>query len=118
MRNSHVFRRPCHAQWGIGFIDSSNPFYLFSKLNTGLLLWAPSAPTMREAHPLLSALEADRWILMSRNQTRRAGVELSLIQTGSSRVASLTIDDRLTNLRVRDPNSSQNMVALPWEDAE
>ena len=44
------------VRWDIGFIDSSNPFYLFSKLNAGLLLWAPSAPTAREEHPLLIAL--------------------------------------------------------------
>ena len=52
----------CHGpvQWDIGFTDNSNPFYLFSKLNAGLLLWAPFAPTMREEYPLLIALEADR----------------------------------------------------------
>jgi hypothetical protein len=44
------------VQWDIGFTDSSNPFYLFSKLNAGLLLWAPFAPTAREEHPLLIAL--------------------------------------------------------------
>jgi hypothetical protein len=70
---SHVFRRHRHACLDIGFTDSSNPFYLFSKLNRGLLLLAPFAPTMREAHPLLIALEADRRILMSRNHTSRTG---------------------------------------------
>jgi hypothetical protein len=57
---SHVFRRHSHACSTIGFTDSSNPFYLFSKLNMGLLLWAPFAPTMREEHPLLIGLEAGR----------------------------------------------------------
>ncbi|MCS6303280.1 MAG: hypothetical protein H8K07_06405 [Nitrospira sp.] len=50
-----------HVRWGIGFIDSSNPFYLFSKLNAGLLLWAPFAPTAREEHPLLIALRGG-WV--------------------------------------------------------
>ena len=56
----HVFRRHRHACLDIGFTDSSNPFYLFLKLNTGLLLWAPFAPTMRDEHPLLIVLEAGR----------------------------------------------------------
>lgn len=39
---SHMFH--CDDQgWDIGFTDSSNPFYLFSKMNVGLLLLAPSA---------------------------------------------------------------------------
>jgi len=49
--------RPCpHVRSSIGFTDSSNPFYLFSKLNMRLLLWAPFAPTVREEYPLLIAL--------------------------------------------------------------
>ena len=65
---------PCpHIRWDIGFTDTSNPFYLFLKLNAGLLLWAPFAPTMRQEHPLLIALEADRRILMSINYTSRTG---------------------------------------------
>jgi hypothetical protein len=43
VRNSQVFRRHSHACWDIGFTDSSNPFYLFLKMNVGLLLLAPSA---------------------------------------------------------------------------
>lgn len=41
--NSQVFRFHSRASWDIGFTDSSNPFYLFSKMNAGLLLLAPSA---------------------------------------------------------------------------
>jgi hypothetical protein len=115
---SHVFRRHSHACWDIGFTDNSNPFYLFSKLNRGLLLLAPFAPTMRDEHPLLIALEADRWIFMPRTAPVEPGIESSLTQTPSSRIAALTIGDRLTNLRLRAKNSSKNMVALPWEDAE
>jgi hypothetical protein len=70
---SHVFRRHRQACLDIGFTDSSNPFYLFSKLNAGLLLLAPFAPTMRQAHPLLIALEADGGTFMSRNYTSRTG---------------------------------------------
>ena len=73
LSKSHVFRRQSPVQWDIGFTDNSNPFYLFSKLNAGLLLLAPFAPTMREEHPLLIALEADSRILMSRNHTSRTG---------------------------------------------
>jgi hypothetical protein len=42
-RNSQVSTRHSDAYWDIGFTDSSNPFYLFSKMNVGLLLLAPSA---------------------------------------------------------------------------
>ena len=73
LRNSHTFLGHSHACFDIGFTNSSNPFYLFSKLNAGLLLLAPSAPTMRQEHPLLIASEADRWTLMSRNHTSRTG---------------------------------------------
>ena len=118
-RNGHTFPGHSHACLAIGFTDSSNPFYLFSKLNAGLLLLAPSAPTMREEHPLLIALEADRWTLMSINHTSQPGIESSRTQTPSSRIAALTNHrERLTNRRWRDPNSSTHMVALPWEDAE
>ena len=103
---------------GIGFTDSSNPFYLFSKLNAGLLLCAPSAPTMREEYPLLIALEVDRWTLMPRTAPAEPGVDSSLTKTHSSRLAALTIDGRQTASRLRDPNSSKNMVSLPWEDDE
>ena len=72
-RNGHTFPGHSHACLAIGFTDSSNPFYLFSKLNAGLLLLAPSAPTMRQEHPLLIALEVDRWTLMSINHTSRTG---------------------------------------------
>jgi hypothetical protein len=58
---NHVFRAHSHAYWDIGFTDSSNPFYLFSKPNAGLLLWAPFAPTVREEHPLLIALRGG-WV--------------------------------------------------------
>ncbi|MBS0154811.1 MAG: hypothetical protein JSS38_09470 [Nitrospira sp.] len=53
--HSQVFHHYGPVRSGIGFTDSSNPFYLFSKLNVGLLLWAPFAPTMREEYPLLIA---------------------------------------------------------------
>ena len=43
LRKSHAFPGHNHARWDIGFTDSSNPFYLFSKTNVGLLLLAPSA---------------------------------------------------------------------------
>jgi hypothetical protein len=82
---SHVFRRHSHAGWNIGFTNSSNPFYLFLKLNRGLLLLAPSAPTMRQEHPLLIALEADRRTFMSRTAPAQPGVESSRTQMHSSR---------------------------------
>ena len=73
---------------------------------------------MREEYPLLIALEADRWTLMSIHHTSEPGIESSLTPTHSSQIARLTIDERLTNLRLRDPNLSKHMVSLPWEDAE
>ena len=45
--------------------------------------------------------------------TAKPGIESSLMQIRSPRIAALTIDDRLTNLRLRDPNSSKNIVSLP-----
>jgi hypothetical protein len=44
--------------------------------------------------------------------TAEPGVESSLAQTRSSRFTALTNDDRLMDLRLRDPHSSKNMVAL------
>ncbi|OQW30796.1 MAG: hypothetical protein A4E19_08570 [Nitrospira sp. SG-bin1] len=103
VNKSPVFRRHGHACWDIGFTDSFNPFYLFSKLNAGLLLWAPAAPTMRQEHPLLIALEAERWMFMSRTTPAEPGIKSSLTQTSSSRIASLTIDNRLTDLQIARP---------------
>ncbi|MDC8446727.1 MAG: hypothetical protein LV473_00060 [Nitrospira sp.] len=60
-RQSRFLQRHGPVRRDIGFIDSSNPFYLFSKLNAGLLLWAPFAPTAREEHPLLIALRGG-WV--------------------------------------------------------
>ncbi len=71
--NSQVFRRHSHAYWGIGFTDSSNLFYLFSKLNVGLLLCAPFAPTMREEHPLLIALSGGSVDSHAKNRNSRTG---------------------------------------------
>jgi hypothetical protein len=79
----------------------------------GLLLWAPFASTMREEHPLLVALEEDRRTLMPRTATAESGVESNRTQVRSSRIAALTIDEGLTDLRLRNPHSSQHMVALP-----
>lgn len=53
------------------------------------------------------------------NHTSRTGDRVeSYTDVIVSRIAALTLDERLTNLRLRDPNSSKNMVSLPWEDAE
>ena len=41
--NSQTFCFQSLVLWDIGFTDNSNPFYLFSKMNVGLLLLAPSA---------------------------------------------------------------------------
>ena len=51
-KNSHIFRFHRPAIWDIGFTDNSNPFYLFSKMNVGLLLLAPSALRCDESIPL------------------------------------------------------------------
>jgi hypothetical protein len=88
---NHVFRAHSHAYWDIGFTDSSNPFYLFSKLNAGLLLWAPFAWTMREEHSLLIALEADGWTLMPRTATAESRAE--------SQAGALVSDRRVDHRR-------------------
>jgi hypothetical protein len=50
--------------------------------------------------------------------TAKPGIVSSLTQNHSSQIAALPIDERLTNLRLRGPNSSKNIVSLLWEDAE
>ncbi|UVT15248.1 MAG: hypothetical protein H8K04_15725 [Nitrospira sp.] len=70
----HPSPQPCpHVRWDIGFTDSSNPFYLFSKLKAGLLLWAPFAPTMREEYPLLIALRGGSMDVHAKHCNRRTG---------------------------------------------
>jgi len=100
---SHVFRRHRHACLDIGFTDSSNPFYLFSKLNAGLLLWAPSAPTMRKEHPLLIAPEADRRTVMSINHTSRTEDRVE------SRADAIVSDRRIDQRREID----ESQIARP-----
>lgn len=51
LRKSQVFPSHSHVCWDIGFTDSSNPFYLFSKMNVGLLLLAPSALRCEKSIP-------------------------------------------------------------------
>ena len=64
------------------------------------------------------ALEADRWTFMPITATAEPGVDSSITKTQSSRIAALTIDDSLTDIRFRDPNSSKRMFSLPWEGIE
>jgi hypothetical protein len=115
---NHVFRAHSHAYWDIGFTDSSNPFYLFSKLNTGLLLWAPFAPTMREEYPLLIALRGGSVDAYARMQLPDRGGESSRVSRRRTRLAAPTNDDRLIDRRLRGPHSSKNMVALSLEGNE
>ncbi|MGZ8382333.1 MAG: hypothetical protein ACXWWH_12180 [Nitrospira sp.] len=117
-RNSRSIYRHSHVRWGIGFTDNSNPFYLFLKMNVGLLLLAPFAPTTREEHPLMIALEADSWTLMPITATAEPGIDSGITKTQSSRIATLTIDDIPTDIKFRDPHSSKNMFSLPLEGNE
>lgn len=64
------------------------------------------------------ALEADMWTLMSITATAESGVDSSITKMLSSRVASLSIDDILMDIKFRDSNSSKNMFSLPWEGDE
>jgi len=73
---------------------------------------------VQEEYPLLIALEAERWTLMPITATAEPEGDSSRTQMHASHLASLTIDERLTDLRLRDPNSSKNMVSVPWEDDE
>ena len=68
---------------------------------------------MQEEYPLLIALEAERWTLMPITATAEPEGDSSRTQMHASHLASLTIDERLTDL-----NSSKNMVSVPWEDDE
>ncbi|HEX6727297.1 MAG TPA: hypothetical protein VF078_08075 [Nitrospira sp.] len=55
---------------------------------------------------------------MSIHHTSRTG---DRVGSHADAIVSLRRTDHrreLTDHRLRDPNSSQNMVALPWEDAE
>ncbi|CUS34063.1 hypothetical protein COMA2_150080 [Candidatus Nitrospira nitrificans] len=49
--NSRFIHRHCPVRWGIGFTDNSNPFYLFLKMNAGLLLLAPFALRREKSIP-------------------------------------------------------------------
>ncbi|BFU92663.1 MAG: hypothetical protein NTAFB01_38500 [Nitrospira sp.] len=51
-------------------------------------------------------------------KNRNSRTEGSRVVRSRTRLVSLTIDDRLMESRLRDPNSSKNMVAVPWEDDE
>lgn len=64
------------------------------------------------------ALKVDIWNLMPITATAETRVDSSNTKTQSSRIASLTIDDRLTDPRLCDPNSSKRMFSLPWEGVE
>ena len=50
-KNKRFIHRHGHVQWGIGFTDNSNPFYLFLKMNAGLLLLAPFALRREKSIP-------------------------------------------------------------------
>jgi len=116
--NSRFIHRHSHVRWGIGFIDNSNPFYLFLKMNVGLLLLATFAPTTREEHPLMIALEVDSWTLMPISATAEPEVDSGVTKTQPSRIATLTIDYIQTDIKFRDPYSSKNMFSLPLEGNE
>jgi hypothetical protein len=64
------------------------------------------------------ALGADMWTLMPIAATGEPGLDSGVTKAQSSRIASLTIDDILTDIRFRDPNSSKRMFSLPWEGDE
>jgi hypothetical protein len=64
------------------------------------------------------ALEVDVWILMPIAATGEPGIDSGTTKTQSSRIAPLTIDDILTDIRYREPNSSKSMFSLPWEGIE
>jgi hypothetical protein len=46
------------------------------------------------------------------------GGDVRITKTHSSRLAALAIVGRQTASKLRDPNSSKNMVSVPWEDDE
>lgn len=116
--SSEFFRRHSHVRWDIGFTDSSNPFYLFLKMNKGLLLLAPSAPTMRQEHPFMIALEAGNWNLMPITATAEPEIDSGVTKTQAARIAPLTIGEIRTDIGFYDSNSSKKMFSLPWEGDE
>jgi hypothetical protein len=64
------------------------------------------------------ALEADNWTLMPITATAEPGINSGVTKTRSSRIASLAITGRLTDLRFCDQNSSKNMFSLLLEGNE
>lgn len=84
---------------GIGFTDSFNPFYLFSKMNVGLLLLAPSTTTMREEQPFMIALVADNRILRPIAVLAGFGSDSSVTKVKLSRVALQTTGEIPAGIR-------------------
>ncbi len=56
------------------------------------------------------ALEAERWTLMPITATAEPGVGSGVTKTEASRIAPLTIDEILTDIKFRDPNSLKKNI--------
>lgn len=56
-------------------------------MNAGLVLLAPSAPTMRQEYSLMIALEVDIWTFMPITATAEPGVDSSTVKMQSSRIS-------------------------------
>ena len=59
------------------------------------------------------ALEADIWTLMPITATGEPGIDSGVMKTQASRIAPLTVDEILTDIKFRDTNSSKKMFSLP-----
>ena len=114
---SHVLLRECSRR-DIGFNDSSNLFYLFSKMKGGLLLLAPFASTMGKAYSFVVMLVLTILALMPMATTARTESSSSAMKAGWSCSVPLALEEIPARTRLRDHNSSNSMFSLPWEGDE
>lgn len=114
---SHAFLRKCYRR-DIGFNDSSNLFYLFSKMKGGLLLLAPSASTMGKAYSFVVMLVSTILALMPMLMTAKTESSAGAMKAGWSCSAPLALEEIPTRTSRCDQNSSNGMFSLPWEGDE
>ena len=113
----HAPLRECSGR-DIGFNDSSNLFYLFSKMKGGLLLLAPSASTMGKAYSFVVMLVSIILAFMPMVTTEKTESNSSAVKAGWSCLAPLALEEIPTRTSRCDHNSSNSMFSLPWEGDE
>ena len=110
----HAPLRECSGR-DIGFNDSSNLFYLFSKMKGGLLLLAPSASTMGKAYSFVVMLVSIILAFMPMVKKEKTESNSSAVKAGWSCLALEEIPARISRC---NQNSSNSMFSLPLEGNE